>query len=155
MCATSPFTSSVSKGDGIHFPSRETSYTIYNVKFVFIKIYRHRAEHRTRGTFEQIFRWSQDKKNPTFDVVSQVRRSDDRVQPHADGLPRSVQKQNTPAAWDHRPSDHRRWTGSHVGTGQPCCFHSRGSYPQIYFIFMSHKKTGSILNMAKLNSIVI
>jgi len=52
----------------------------------------HRTEHRTRRANEQIVGRSADTQNAAFDTVPQIRRGHDGVQPHADRLPRAMQR---------------------------------------------------------------
>lgn len=91
-------------------------------------IRRHRAEHRAGGAFQQIFGRSENKENAALDAVAQVRRGDDRVQPHADRLQGPLQEPDTAAARDHGPSDHRRRARGYVGAGQSRRLHSGGEW---------------------------
>lgn len=62
-----------------------------------VYLYRHRAEYRAGRRATHISR-SQDKEDAALNAVTQIRRGDDGVQSHADGLPRSVQGEDTAAA---------------------------------------------------------
>lgn len=57
-----------------------------------------RAEHRTRRADEQIIGRLEDTQDAALDAVAQVRRSDDRVQPDADRLPRTLQRAHPASA---------------------------------------------------------
>lgn len=60
-----------------------------------------RKQHRTRRGHERGRSGSSDSQNTAFDVVAEIRRSNDGLQQDADGLPRALQGEN--------PTTTRHW----------------------------------------------